>query len=797
MPKTYFCLTLGPYDSEEAVETLPAQLEVLRNFADLRQPDVALVYRLQTVPEPEGDRAAQFRLLCVGAGDESLREAEAVSLWDQFSVALLPAWSLGHGHDEPPIPPGPWRAELQPVSERAWLPIKPDWAPLVDLVRMRPTAITVDLVCTAASDELDNATPATSPYAVVEAHHQLEAARFFAAAASAYGVDSVAPLTLRVLIHAAEPVDDVLARAVGRHLLGIPTHPVCIRRGLLFPTAGRRARIVGPPEMIVRSFHPPYGGMQGRGLSGARTTQLPITFRVPEAEGAVLGTAVRQTARFDRPVPVRLEHDDRLKHLYVLGKTGAGKTNFLKNVVRQDIEAGGGLAVIDPHGDLVDYALAHVGERIDDVLLLDFSDPEYLPAFNPLLLDVESATEHELMVEELLDVIIRRTFNQWTGPVFEDCVQMILDSIVSRPIRDLGVVPSLAAGIDVFRSPQGRKWVPTILRSTDPVLAGRWDTFNQMSGNEVAEHVRWVAAKFGDFAPAGVLFPVTSADEAGFSLDDVLEKGRILLLKMPEAVVGSRAAGFIGGLIFARLHRAALRRGGIEGRPFYLHIDEFQKFVSADIEGLVAEARKFRLGLTLAHQNLRQLDGFSRFEGSVSPRLREAIFSNVGTLVAMKVSGADVKVLAEELGLPERHVRRIGQYEALARSVVGGVEREPFTLAVSDARKWSGSARVATQVRQRMIKLGYWRRRNLLLERANASIDRLRTEWASTAPTRPFPVPPKTASPASTEPSAESSFLDEWNAKLGKHKVVQRPPDAADASDTEERNAMATRKVRA
>ena len=390
------------------------------------------------------------------------------------------------------------------------LPIKADWSPLVDLLRRRANAMTVDWVCSSAADvpfaaNLD--IPSGLP--VLEADHQLDAARFFVAA-TATDEHGLAPLLLRVLVHANEPIDDVLSRSIGRFALGTSASATRIRRNILFPSLAEPPGITGPPGEIIRLFHGPYGPIQGRGLDGSRPTRRPIRFSVSENAKPAIGTGVRQGARGDQPVPVHLEPLDRLKHMYVLGKTGSGKTNLLKNMVRQDIATGRGVAVIDPHGELVDYALEHASKRLDEVIYLDFGDPDFLPVLDPLVVDVESAADRDLAITEVIDVLVRRSASDFTGPVFEDCVRMFLNTVSTKQLRTLVDTPTVAVGIDLLRSTAGRKWAQAILASEEPELAQEWSTFNTMGGNDISEHVRWVTSKFTDFGHEGILGPVTS-----------------------------------------------------------------------------------------------------------------------------------------------------------------------------------------------------------------------------------------------------------------------------------------------
>lgn len=779
--QTFFSLELGPYDSTEAVRTLPAQLQLLRTFHDLGRPDLALIYRLTTESEPD-DLSARFLVLCVGKDEGALSTDAATSFRDQLSIAALPAWPLIQGL-EPPLPKASCRRRLEPIDADVVLPTKPSWAPVVDFLRRRASTMTIDLTCImnprSAPQPNPRRRPATIPPVATE--YEQEASDFFQAVAlQEPEAPTSGTLNMYLTLHSEQPVDEVFAQSIGRSIWGLPVTMLPVRRNIVFPSSAAGC-VSGTPEELIRAMHLPYGRIEGRGLSGQRSLRVPVRFSVPRTTGSVVGHALRQGARRDAAVPIALSPEDRLKHVYVLGKTGAGKTTLLKNMVRGDIESGRGVGVIDPHGDLVDYALCHVGDRIDEVVLLDFSDPQAVPVLNPLLVDVETQRERDLAIEELLDVIVRRTFNEFTGPVFEDSVRLFLSSVLTESIRER-IMPSIAAGVEIFREDAGRRWIANELRATNPILAQEWTTFNAMLGHNVAENVRWILAKFSEFNEENILYSVTGGAATPLSIEDVFVNRGILLVKLPEAVLGPRAASFIGAWVFARLHRAALSRLSKEVNPFYLHVDEFQRFVSADIEGLVAEARKFNLALTLAHQNLRQLDAFSRYEGTASSRLREALFSNVGTLICMRTSGADVRPLSEEFGVHEQEVRRINQYEALMRAVIGGAEREPFSLSVPNAADWPGSASAARAVRRKMLERGLWSDREMLKKSVDEGIESLRQEW------KPKPAPSEKSRDGRKSQRRKSTgtpqnWLDDPRPKLGKNED-EMPSQAVPVPDS-------------
>lgn len=767
---TYFSLRLGPYDSQNAVQTLPNQLDLLHTFRDEFPPESALIYRLQTVADGDDDMAAIFSVMCAGKSRAVVGEAEWQSLLNQAAVTLNSGWHLTLLDGAPALPPAQVRYRIGPTDSSATIPVKPDWAQLVDLLRRRQQEVVVDLVCSPVDTAgLDDGQRAH----LGDVHHhfdmgapgELHAQQFFC------GISADVlrrprrrrKLALGVVVHSDAVLDGVFLSQVGRILLGLSTGHQRVSRNVLFPRDMSDA-VVDDPEIIIRVLHPPYGHIEGRGLEGRGETSIPIKFPVPKIPDATnLGRAVRQRSIADKEVEIGLSPADRRKHIYMIGKTGSGKTNFLKNLVRQDIARGHGVAIIDPHGPLVDYALAHCSSRESDVVLLDFSDEEYVPAFNPLLIDDETRS-HSIITEEILDVLVRKTFNQFAGPVFEDTVSMVVATILSPELRRL-VEPSLPVALETLRDPNARRWLAGNLTSSHE-LAGEWEVFGAMSGTNIAESKRWVLAKFAEFAREGYLYRATGAGRSPLSFQEIFDEGKILLVKIPETSVGPRAAGILGSLIFSRLHHAARQGSRVEGDPFMVYLDEFQKFVDVEVEEMIAEARKFGLALTLAHQNTRQLDAFSTHEGTANARLREAIFSNAGTVVCLKASGSDVPLIAAELGVTERAVRRLSQFDALVRPVIDGSERYPFVVMTDHADQHSGDPSVAERVADRMRATGITLSADDLFAGVESARQKLRALWK------------KPARAASDE--AESDFLASWARKRhGKRGGGDGEPDRA------------------
>ncbi|MEV0292749.1 type IV secretion system DNA-binding domain-containing protein [Nocardia sp. NPDC050710] len=772
MPTTRrWTIGVGAYD-DDAVHTLPGQLDLLRALHDLGDPGVALVYRLRAEMDEDDELVVLFDLSCVSASHAHLDEAQSQSLRTLGQVALLQAYNL-HRSVQPGNKPGLRHLRIVPRSSGGTgLPIKSDWAGVVDLVRSRGQELSIEMVCTVVTDLQKLPADTREPYAI---SRDAGTDMFSASARVVHEIDSRIMMT--TTIHSPDEIDQVFGRALGRTILGTPVELRPIQRFSYFPSI-KGGGLFGYPEEIFRAWHAPYGNIQGRGLGAQKATSLSIRFRKSIiGEGSAVGTAISLGPRFDSTVDIRIGAADRAKHLYIIGKTGSGKTNLLKNIALQDVQSGHGVAIIDPHGELCDHIIEHAGDRLDDIVLLDFGEREYLPTINPLTMDVRGENDYKLAVEELLQVIVRRSFNEFTGPVFEDTTRMMFYSVFNQHIRG-DADPTIPLAVELMRTGRLRGWVKDQLREVDVELCEQWETFDNMLSTSVAENARWVNAKFADFANGSALQRLTATPGSKLSIDEVYEQGKILLVKLPETTVGLSATKFLGSIIFTRLYRAARRGDPDSRRPFYIHVDEFQRFVGDELEELVAEARKFKICLTFAHQNLKQLESFSKYEGSASARLAEAIFSNVGSIIALRTSGADVGKIAQEFSISERAVRNVGQYEAIARCSLGGTEQPVFTLRIPPAVSRPDETSRAC-VRQRMIDAGFWSS-NEVLARADDRLEELRKKAAvKKKPPAPPTTKPATVAgpgPAKSAPAGGSSMLDEW---LQKREQAKRATNAA------------------
>ena len=328
-----------------------------------------------------------------------------------------------------------------------------------------------------------------------------------------------------------------------------------------------------------------------------------------------------------------LDADDRARHIYAIGRTGTGKTTLLRSLALQDINAGRGLCVIDPHGDnaqaLADSIPRH---RVNDTIYFDASDREHVLAFNPL---EHSGTDDdaELVASEIVTMfkgLFRDSWGEWLEYLLKNTVLTVL-SQNNVPVSLLSVQRVLED--EAYRS-------RLVERLTDPVVRGFWDKyFLRLREREELERISSTLNKVGKFALSPVLRNIFGQSRSGFDVKRAMDSGQIVIVNLSKGRIGADNANFLGSAILSRIVSTALRRSAVAERervPFYLNIDEFQNFTSDEFTTIVSEARKYALSLTIAHQNFDQ----------ISPRVVGQIIKDAGTLIAFKVGFEDNDRLA-------------------------------------------------------------------------------------------------------------------------------------------------------
>lgn len=445
-------------------------------------------------------------------------------------------------------------------------------------------------------------------------------------------------------------------------------------------------------------------GLPGLLVRSARRRPIPREVALHAPEG---GVHLGESRQLDYGQPVFVSEHDRRQHMYVVGQTGTGKTTLLKHMILDDICAGRGLAVIDPHGDLFEELLASIPvERWDDVVVLDPTDADNPVAFN--LLQCGAAEDRHVVVREMHAIMSRLLHDQYggysqefAGPVFYQHMQMNMLLAMSDPSHP----GTLLQFYEIYRTPDFyKRWVPPVW--SDPMLE-RWiasslagvDYHARDRGN--ASLGEFLSSKFDDFIFDPMLRRMFGQSRSTIDLLDIMDSGKILLVNLAKGQLTEQNSRFLGMVIMAKLQVAAMRRGrqAKETRaPFFLYVDEFQNLATDNFVLMLSEARKFGLGLVLANQFVSQID---------NQRIVDAIFGNVGTLCAFRVGRKDADMLESQFApyFSEHDLANLPNWEACLRTTVGGQMAPPFTVNTVVRDDLPSSADTAREVRARSARV--------------------------------------------------------------------------------------------
>ncbi len=386
-----------------------------------------------------------------------------------------------------------------------------------------------------------------------------------------------------------------------------------------------------------------------------------------------------------------IKHEDRRRHTYIVGKTGMGKSTLLLNCIVQDIRNGNGVAVLDPHGDLVERVLDYIpARRINETIYFNPADVEYPIAFNPLY-HTDRSQKH-LVASGLVQVFKKIWADSW-GPRLEYVLRNAILALLDTTGHSLLAVTRMLID-DRFRS-------RVVAGVKDPVVRQFWvKEFEEYPKVFRTETISPIQNKVGQFLSNPLVRNIVGQTKTKLDLSKLLDNGEILLLNLSKGRIGEDNSSLLGSLMVTQLHLAALRRAKLpedSRKDFYLYIDELQSFITDDFPSILSEARKYRLNIAgMANQFISQLP----------ENIASAILGNVGTLIAFTVGSEDAEVLEREFH-PEfsaDHLQNLPKHNIYMKLSIDGSTSSPFsseTIPPFEANTISARERIIDQTRQR------------------------------------------------------------------------------------------------
>jgi hypothetical protein len=432
----------------------------------------------------------------------------------------------------------------------------------------------------------------------------------------------------------------------------------------MFNVMGNHPSILNTEELST-IFHFPNKTITTPHISWLNAKTAPAPAQIP-TEGQFLGVSNYRGLKKE----VYLGNEDRMRHVYIIGKTGTGKSELLKDIILQDIREGKGLCFMDPHGDAIDDILKLIPpERAEDVIYFDPSDTERPMGLN--LLEANTEDQKHFAATAVINMMYK-LFDPYktgiVGPRFEHAVRNAMLTAMS----DEG-----STFIEIMRILTDARFVQELLpKVTDPIIRRYWtDQIAQTSDFHKSEVLDYITSKFGRFVTNKLIRNIIGQSQSSFDFRKIMDEGKILLINLAKGRLGEENSNFLGLILVPRILMAAMSRADMpieNRRDFYLYVDEFQNFATPDFATILSEARKYRLGLCVANQ----------FIGQVEEEVKNAVFGNVGTIIGFRVGVTDANYLAHEFAptFGEDDLLNVERYHAYIKTIVNNEPVKPFSV---------------------------------------------------------------------------------------------------------------------
>ncbi len=401
----------------------------------------------------------------------------------------------------------------------------------------------------------------------------------------------------------------------------------------------------------------------GRSLLGEPPENLPVAAGLTDEQKKEVNFFARTEFK-NKITTFGIKRPDRRKHIYMIGKTGTGKSTLIANMAINDIRHREGVAVIDPHGDLCEILLDYIPSyRLNDICYLDPSDAKY--PFRLNLLEVKNIAHAELIASGIVSIFHKLYHYSW-GPRLEYILRNTIMTLVNRPGSTLVDVPRILSD-ERFRQ-------KVIDKIQDDVLKNFWlNEFNKMSERLRSEAISPVLNKVGQFVTSPLIRNIIGHPHSTIDLEEFMNEGKIIIVNFSQGKLGEDNATLLGSMLITQMQLAAMNRINLpeaQRKDFYLYVDEFQNFATASFIKILSEARKFRLNIAVANQYI----------GQIPEDIQKAIFGNVGTLISFLVGAQDSQLLSREFGgaYKEEDLVGLGNYQVVNKLSIDNLTSTPF-----------------------------------------------------------------------------------------------------------------------
>lgn len=423
-------------------------------------------------------------------------------------------------------------------------------------------------------------------------------------------------------------------------------------------------------EEIASLYHFPYLKRSASTVHMLRAQEAAPPVNLPR-EGVLIGESKYRGETKE----IRMKKDDRRRHFYMIGQTGTGKSTLLQKMIIQDIQNGEGVAVIDPHGDLIDKIMEHIPKgRADDVIYFDPGDVQHPMGLNMLEFDPKYPEQKSLIVNELFE-IFNKLFNMSVagGPMFEQYFRNSTALVLEDP--ESGNTLFEISRVLSDKSFRDYK----LSKSKNIVVNAFWQQIAEKAGGEssLANMVPYVTSKIDTFLSNEILRPIVAQQHSAFNVRDVMDQKKILLLNLSKGKLGELNSSLLGLIMVGKILMAALSRVDTpesERKDFYLYIDEFQNVTTKSIATILSEARKYKLNMIIAHQ----------FIGQLEKEIKESVFGNVGSICSFRIGADDAEYMEKQFApvFAAQDLLNIDNLNAYLKLLIDGQTSKPFNMFI-------------------------------------------------------------------------------------------------------------------
>jgi hypothetical protein len=485
----------------------------------------------------------------------------------------------------------------------------------------------------------------------------------------------------------------------------MPRFQSALIRHFIYRHFDDRYRIVMNAEEMASLYHYPLPLTETPKINWLLSRKAIPPSNLP-SEGIILGQSQYRGENYK----IRMKAPDRRRHLYVIGKSGSGKSVFQASLIKQDIEEGRGVCVIDPHGDLVDECLEYVPKnRADDVIFFDPADIERPVGLNMLEFDERSPHLRTNVINEMLKIFDKLYDLKATGgPMFETYMRNAILLLMEHPESGMTLmdIPKVLADDDF------RKFKLSKCKSQE--VKDFWEKEALKAGGEssLANMVPYITSKLASFIYNDYMRTIIGQQQSAFNVFDAMNQQKILLIKLSKGKIGDLNAYLLGMIMVGKILNSALARGDMKAedrKDFYLYIDEFQNFLTDSIMVILSEARKYGLNLIIAHQFIGQLTG-----SGGDTKIRDAIFGNVGTMVSFRIGVEDAEFLAKEFApvFTEYDLVNVEAFTCNLKMLIDNTASRPFNMKPIMPKR-PESKELANMIRE-LSRYKYGRKREII-----------------------------------------------------------------------------------